>query len=368
MKITAAVLHAPDEPFRIEHLELAEPGPGEVAVDLVATGMCHTDLSMRESHRPTPYPVVLGHEGAGVVSGLGPGVTGLVVGQPVVLSCASCGSCRFCRSGEPTYCEDMWALNFNCRRPDGTTSLTSADGGEQVGSHFFGQSSFATRTVATASSVVPVPESASLEILGPLGCGVQTGAGAVLNQFRPRPGQSFAVFGCGAVGLSAVLAAVVAGCDPIIGVDLHPGRRALAEDLGATKTIDGADHDLVGEILEATEGRGVDYSFDAAGAVSTFEAAVGSLAHRGTAGFVAAGPAESTATVSPRHLISGRTVTGILEGSSVPQLFIPELIELHRQGRFPFDRLIQTFRLDQINEAEQASHAGDVIKPVLVMR
>lgn len=359
------MLRDPAGPFAIETLDLEEPGPGEALVRLVASGMCHTDLSMRDPFRPTPYPVVLGHEGSGRVEAVGPGVTDLEVGAPVVLSYVFCGRCRSCLRGEPTYCESMWGLNFNCCRPDGSTALADASG--PVGSHFFGQSSFASHAVVPRSSIVPVDEDAPLELLGPLGCGVQTGAGAVLNVLAPEPGDSFAVFGCGAVGLSAVLAAVVAGCDPIIGVDINDDRLKAAARLGATHTINSErEPEVVAALLEASAG-GVDASFDAVGAPGTFEAAVECLAQRGTCGFVAAGGPDQTATISPRHLLMGRTVTGILEGDSVAAVFIPQLIELHRRGRFPFDELITTYPLAEINEAEAASLSGEVIKPVLLM-
>ncbi|MDH3683059.1 MAG: NAD(P)-dependent alcohol dehydrogenase [Acidimicrobiia bacterium] len=361
---TAAVLRSPDAPFALETLDLDEPRPGEALVGLVASGMCHTDLSMREPFRPTPYPVVLGHEGSGRIEAVGPGVTDLEVGQPVVLSYTSCGRCRFCLRGEPNYCQSIWALNTPCCRPDGSTAL--ADEAGPVGSHFFGQSSFATHAVVPRSSIVPVTDDAPLELLGPLGCGVQTGAGAVLNVLGPEPGDSLVVFGCGAVGLSAVLAATVAGCDPIIGVDIHDSRLETAARLGATHTINGGHDDLVAALLDVSPG-GVDYSFDAAGAPSTLEAAVECLAHRGTCGFVAAGGPDHTVKISPRHLLSGRTITGILEGDSVSPVFIPQLIELHRRGRFPFDELITTYPLADINEAEAASRSGDVFKPVLLM-
>ncbi len=198
---TAAVLRAPDGAYALESLELEEPGLGEVRVALVASGMCHTDVAVRDPFRPTPYPVVLGHEGSGRIEAVGPGVTDLEIGQPVVLSYASCGQCRFCRRAEPTYCESIWALNFACCRLDGSTSLSDENG--PIGSHFFGQSSFSTHAVVPRSSIVPVPEEAPLELLGPLGCGIQTGAGAVLNVFQTRPGDSIVVLG-GAVGRDGV--------------------------------------------------------------------------------------------------------------------------------------------------------------------
>ncbi|MCP5026028.1 MAG: NAD(P)-dependent alcohol dehydrogenase [Actinomycetia bacterium] len=364
METTAAVLRGSESPFGLASLTLADPGPGEVLVRLVATGMCHTDLSMREVHRDTPWPVVLGHEGAGVIEGLGSAVSGLSLGQPVVLSYNSCGGCRPCQAGTPNYCDQMWPLNFHCSRLDGSTAL-SVDG-HPVGSHYFGQSSFAAHAVVSARSVVPVGADVDLTIAGPLGCGVQTGAGAVFNTFDPDPGDALVVFGCGAVGLSAVLAAVEVGCSPIIGVDIHRSRLDLALDVGATHAVE-AGPDVVSEVLAITHGRGVDYSFDAVGAVGVLEAAVEVLAPRGLCGLVAAGGPNTKVSLSPRHLILGRRVAGIIEGDAVPQVFIPRLLELHRQGRFPFDRLITHFPFAEINEAEAASHRGDVIKPVLVM-
>ncbi len=364
METTAAVLRASNAPFELMTLGLADPGPLEVLVKLAATGMCHTDLSMRDPHRDTAWPVVLGHEGAGVIEGVGSAVSGLAVGQPVVLSYNSCGVCRPCVAGTPNYCDQMWALNFDCARLDGSTALD--DQGERVGSHYFGQSSFATHAVVSARSVVPVGADVDLTIAGPLGCGVQTGAGAVFNTFAPDPGDSIVVFGCGAVGLSAVLAAVEVGCSPIIGVDVHRSRRELALELGATDVVE-AGPAAAAEVLEITGGRGVDYSFDAVGAEGVLEAAVQVLAPRGLCGLVAAGGPQATVSLSPRHLILGRRITGIIEGDAVPQVFIPQLIELHRQGRFPYDRLITPLPFSEINEAEAASHRGDVIKPVLVM-
>lgn len=361
---TGAVLRSAESNYSIQELTIEEPRLDEVLVKLTATGMCHTDLSVRDPFRPTPYPVVLGHEGAGVIEAVGAGITDLAVGQPVVLSFSSCARCRPCLTGDAAYCASLFALNFSCCRPDGTTSLADSSG--PIGSHFFGQSSFAKHAIAPRSSVVPVPDDAPLRLLGPLGCGVQTGAGAVLNVLQPSAGDSMVVFGCGAVGLSAVMAAGIAGCKQIIGVDLHENRLEFATNLGATHVLDGGRSDLVEALVELTGG-GASHSLDSAGGPDTLEKAVACLAQRGTAGFVAAGGPDHKASFRTRHLLTGRTVTGIIEGSSVPAVFIPELVELHRQGRFPFDELLTFFPLDQINEAEAASMSGEVIKPVLTM-
>ena len=365
MQATAAVLRSGEAPYELVEIELDDPGPGEVLVELVATGYCHTDTGMRASFRNTPFPAVLGHEGAGRIAAVGAGVD-MVIGQPVVLSYRSCRSCRNCNLGASTYCDNMMPLNFALSREDGTTAFRLD--GQPVGSHFFGQSSFATHTIADARSVVPVGDDDPLDIIGPLGCGVQTGAGAVLNNLRPWVGSSFAVLGSGSVGLSALLAAVYIGCDTVIAVDRHPGRLAFARELGATHTIDtSADGMELGEaLLAATGGRGVDRCFDTTGLGEVVGSAMHGLAVNGTLGTVAAGEAALT-EVSLRQLLPGRTLTGILEGDSMPQVFIPELLSLHRAGKLPFDQLISQFPFAQINEAEQASNDGSVIKPVLLM-
>ena len=364
MTAVAAVLRSIDGPFTLEEVELDDPGPGEVLVELVATGFCHTDTGMRAPFRGTPLPSVLGHEGAGRIAGAGAGVD-IPVGQPVVLSFRYCGACRGCNSGVPTSCDTMMPLNFCLHRGDGTTAF-SRDG-EAIGSHFFGQSSFATHTIASAASVVPVGDDDPLDIIGPLGCGIQTGAGAVLNRLRPWVGSSFAVLGAGSVGLSAQLAAAFSGCERMIAVDLAQTRLDAASGLGATHTIQSGDGvDLAAALLEATSGRGVDRIFDTTGNGEVVAAAMGGLAIGGMLGTVAAsGSAE--ALVSLRQMLPGRTLTGILEGDSMPQVFIPELLSLYRSGAIPFDQLITHFPFEQINEAEAASNAGEVIKPVLMM-
>src|SRR5690606_15012776 len=232
---TAAVLSGVDATFEVTEVDVGEPGPGEVRVRIAGTGVCHTDQVVREGTYPYEFPAVLGHEGAGVVEAVGPGVTGIEAGDRVVLSFNSCGRCRPCLSGHPAYCDDFFFLNFGGRRHDGSTAFSRA--GEPVGSHFFGQSSFASTTIASSRSVVKVRDDVDLALLGPLGCGIQTGAGTVLNALDPEPGASVAVFGAGAVGLSGLLAAVVAGATTIVAVDLHDERLALAGELGATHTV-----------------------------------------------------------------------------------------------------------------------------------
>ena len=364
MKTRAAVLRAGDAPYSIESLELAGPGPGEILVRIAGVGMCHTDMVPRapEFASLAPLPLVTGHEGAGVVEAVGSGVAGIAVGDHVVLSFDSCGSCTNCRGGHPAYCETFLPRNLSGRSVDGSSPATDA-AGKPVGARWFGQSSFATYSIATPRNAVVVDRSLPLDILGPLGCGIQTGAGSVLIAMGVRAGSSIAVYGAGAVGLAAIMAAHVAGATTIIAVDLHPSRLKLARQLGATHAIDGKAADVGAQILSLVTG-GVDYTFDTTGVPSVIVGAVMALRPLGVCGLV--GVRGADLVIPPLSLELGRTVVGIIEGDAVPQRFIPQLVELWRQGRFPFDRLIGKFPLAKIDEAERASLAGEVVKPVLL--
>jgi aryl-alcohol dehydrogenase len=361
MDITAAVLRAGDGPHTLEQVHLADPGPGEVLVRIVGAGMCHTDVLPRAEGSFSPPPIIGGHEGAGIVEAIGDGVTTVAVGDHVVLSFDSCGECTPCRTGRPAYCDTFIIRNLTGRRVDGSTAVTDAAGAE-VASRWFGQSSFATHALTTARNTVVVDPSLPLELLGPLGCGIQTGAGSVLVAMDVQPGSSIVVFGAGAVGLAAIMAARVAEAAVIIAVDLHPHRLALAAELGATHTIDGAADDLLLQIVALTGG-GAQYSFDTTGVPAVIRTALLGLRMTGVCGLVGiqTGPLQLDGIE-----VVGKTVLGILEGSVDPQVFIPRMIELWQAGRFPFDRLIETFPLASINEAEQASLSGRVIKPVLL--
>jgi aryl-alcohol dehydrogenase len=362
MKIQAAVLRAGDAPYSLEQLELAGPGVGEILVRIVGTGMCHTDVVPRAAEFASlaPLPLVTGHEGAGVVEEIGQGVTGIAVGDHVVLSFDSCGTCPNCRGGHPAYCDTFLPRNLSGRNLDGSSPATDS-AGKPVGARWFGQSSFATHALATARNAVVVDPSLPLELLGPLGCGIQTGAGSVLIAMGVRAGSSIAVFGAGAVGLAAVMAARVAGATTIIAVDLHRARLELARELGATHTIDGRARDVTQQILALTGG--LEYAFDTTGIPTVIVGAVTALRPLGVCGLV--GVRGADLVLPPLTLELGRILVGILEGDAIPQRFIPQLITLWQQGRFPFDRLIRKFPLAKIDEAERASLAGEVVKPVL---
>ncbi|MGY1841456.1 MULTISPECIES: NAD(P)-dependent alcohol dehydrogenase [unclassified Modestobacter] len=364
--ITAAVAREQGAALTLEQLDLDEIRDDEVRVRMVASGVCHTDAIVRDGVYPTPLPAVLGHEGAGVVEAVGSAVTTVRPGDHVVLSAAYCTHCTECRAGRMAYCENLFAQDFGGRRTDGSTSLVDADGTE-ISSHFFGQSSFGSHANVVESSVIPVPADVPLEVLAPLGCGMQTGAGSVLNELRPPAGSSLAVTGAGAVGLAAVMAAGVAGCTTIIAVDLHDSRLELARELGATHTVNSRSGDLTEALMEATGGRGVDYVLDTTAIPQVLTAAAGALAIRGTLALVGAGKPGTTAPFEiGQSLVKGWTFKTIVQGSSVPQVFIPRLVELWRQGRFPMDKLVKHYEQDDINTAFADSESGATVKPVVL--
>jgi aryl-alcohol dehydrogenase len=362
MKIRAAVF--PDESLNpsIEELELSGPQAGEVLVRITAIGVCHTDLKTAGPGGRSPRPVVLGHEGAGVVEAVGPGVDRLVPGDHVVMSFDSCGHCPSCLDAEPAYC--YHADHFACTRADGEFYL-SADG-VAVHGDFFNQSSFATHAIGKQRGVVKVRKDAPLELLGPLGCGVQTGAGAVLNVFKMKPGQTIAVFGAGSLGLSAVMAARIAGAGRIIAIDLLPNRLQLGVELGADEVIEAGADPVAARVLGLMPD-GVDFALDTTGVASVMLQAIEVLAPRGTFGFVTAPLDGSDLSLSMRPLMKGRKVQGILEGNSNPDVFIPRLVDFFMRGQFPFDRLARFYPFEEIGQAFHDSEEGTAVKPILRM-
>ncbi|MFG3390689.1 NAD(P)-dependent alcohol dehydrogenase [Streptomyces sp. WAC05458] len=362
---TVAVARSGEETFHWEGAVLDDPGPGEVLVRLVATGLCHTDLSVLAGRLPTPLPAVLGHEGAGVIEAVGADVTDVAAGDRVVLSFNSCGHCASCRTGRPTACGTYFPLNFQAARPDGTTPIHTQDG-SPLGGLFFGQSSLARHAVVSAQSVVRVEVSDDeLALLAPVGCGVQTGAGAVLNLLRPRYGDSVAVFGAGAVGLSAVMAARLTAARTIVAVDVVPSRLALATELGATHTIDSRNEDLGRRLAELTGQAGPTHVVETTGVPSLLELAATAVAADGTVAVIGAPAAGSRASFDINSLIDGRTIRGVTEGGSDRITFIPALIDLARQGRLPYERFVRFYAEDQLHRAVEDARSGETIKPVI---
>jgi aryl-alcohol dehydrogenase len=363
MKIKAAVVNEPGGEFSLEQLELGDPRDDEVLVRMVATGICHTDLAGRDMHLPIPLPPsVFGHEGAGIVERVGARVTRVRVGDHVVLAWDYCGVCPACRLGKPLYCLNFFLHNFHGARPDGSGTLSR--NGREVHGSFFCQSSFAEYALASERNVVKVRDDLPLEIMGPMGCGVMTGAGAVMNAFRAEPGTSIAVFGIGPVGMSAVMAAVVCGCTTVIAVDVNAERLKTASGLGATHAIHAQQTDPVAAIRDLTGG-GPNYSLECVGNPKVFRQAVDVLPRLGVCGLTGVVPPGTEVALDMDLIMNGRTVRGILGGDAVPDLFIPRLIELNRQGRFPFDKMITYYPFDQINQAVEDMEHGRVIKPVL---
>ncbi|XQA69008.1 NAD(P)-dependent alcohol dehydrogenase [Xanthomonas sacchari] len=365
-QITVAVARAPQQPFSIEQARIRAPQGDEVLVRVVATGLCHTDLIVRDQYYPVPLPAVLGHEGAGVVEALGPNVKSLQVGDHVVLTYGACGHCNPCDGGHAAYCQEFFPRNFGGADAHGHTAIEDLHG-QPLHDHFFAQSSFATYALARENNAIRVSREAPLELLGPLGCGIQTGAGAVINALKVRPGSSFMAIGAGAVGLSAVMAAHVAGAACIIAVDVVPSRLALAKELGATHVIDNREGDLV-EAVRAITGGGADFALESTGRPQLLEAGIEALASLGTIGVVGAPKLGTKAGFDVNNLLlGGRSIRGIVEGDSVPQVFIPQLVTLYQQGRFPFDKLVKFYPLSDINQAAADSSSGITLKPILRM-
>lgn len=365
MDIQAAVATGPGKPFEIRSVELEDPRDDEILVRIVGVGVCHTDLVFKEGGM-IAAPVVLGHEGSGIVEKVGAKVTKVAAGDRVAMTFRSCGVCSRCDRGDAAYCQTMPLLNYAGMRPDGSKTLKCEE--VAVGSNFFGQSSFASHAITYERNVVKVPEDLPLEMFGPLGCGVQTGAGGVMRSLACEAGSSLLITGGGPVGLSAVMGGKIRGCSTIILVEPHAARRALALEFGATHVIDPAvDKDLAAAV-RAIVPAGVDYAFDTTGVPPVLSAVMGALGSKGVFGIVGIAP---PGTPMPGDLNTamtfGHTVKGIIEGDSDPDVFLPELMEHYRRGELPFDRMITTFPFSQINEAIAAQHHGDCIKIVLLM-
>jgi aryl-alcohol dehydrogenase len=312
------------------------------------------------------YPIVLGHEGSGVVERAGRDVRGVKPGDRVLFTPDYCRACRQCRLGYTPYCERVVPVTFTGTRPDG--SPRAYRGGAPVRASFFGQSSFATHSLVTERNVVPVPADAPLEYLAGLTCGVQAGAGAILNAMPVGPGKTAAVFGTGAVGLSAVMAAVAQGADEVIAIDRVARRLALAQELGATQLIDTSGRELADVSAEVARltGGGADVALDTTGNPQVIAAAVGALATHGTASVItSSGP---PVTIPPGALLlRGRSLRGVMGGHINPTVFIPRLLDMHRRGRFPFDRLVRNYQFPEVSRAIEDSLSGAAIKPVLIL-
>ena len=364
MKITAAVTREKGS-FNFETVELAEPKANEVLVKMVACGICHTDVAAIEHFIPVQFPYVAGHEGVGIIEKVGSGVADLAPGDRVGMSFPSCGKCDSCKDGRPYACDTGFMCLFGGTYRDGTKRMKGDDGAD-IGI-MFGQGSFATYAIADQSNTVKIDVDSDEELskLCSLGCGIQTGAGAVLNRMKPRPGKSIAIFGCGAVGLAGVMAAKIAGCSTIIAVH---GRRGREEALsfGATHTISGREEDVVARIKEITGGKGVNYALEAAGVPDMVITMLNSMAREGTCVLVSVtGPATIPLELERQIMDASLTMAGAVEGCSNPKIFIPELVRFYKEGRLPVDKLNKFYDFKDLGQALKDCHEGATIKPIL---
>ncbi len=368
--VRAAVAFASDQPYRPVDVALRAPAAGEILVRIVSTSVCHTDV-MTKNKGLCEFPIVLGHEGTGIVDAIGRDVSGFEIGDHVVLSYDSCGACPQCNVGKPSYCDNHGALNFSGTRPDGERTHRSQDSEHpDIYGSFFQQSSFATYALSHASNTIKVDKSLPLELLAPLGCGVQTGAGTVFNTLDVQPGTSLVIFGCGCVGLSAIMAAHIAGASQIIAIDINPNRLQTAIELGATHAIHpddfADDKSLLEHVLKISGG--CQYAIDTTGIPRVLRQAFDCCGPMGITAMIAPGVPGTEVSIEMLGLLPGKVLRGVVQGDSVPQEFIPRLIKLWQRGEFPFDKLLTQFDgIDSIDAAVTAMSCGDVIKPVVVI-
>jgi S-(hydroxymethyl)glutathione dehydrogenase / alcohol dehydrogenase len=369
MKVRAAVAHEKGKPLTLETVDLEGPRAGECLVEIKATGVCHTDDFTLSGRDPEGlFPAVLGHEGAGVVVETGPGVKDLRAGDHVIpLYTPECRACSYCTSGKTNLCQAIRATQGRGLMPDGTSRISL--GGRPV-HHYMGTSTFASHAVVPEIALAKIREDAPFDKVCYIGCGVTTGVGAVINTAKVRPGDSVVVFGLGGIGLNVVQGARMAGAGMIVGVDLNPRRRALAETFGMTHFVDPAEAggDLVAHLVALTNG-GADYSFECIGNVKVMRQAL-ECCHKGWGTSViigVAGAGEEIAT-RPFQLVTGRVWKGTAFGGARGRTDVPRIVDWYMEGKIRIDELItHTMPLERINEAFELMHAGESIRSVVVM-
>ena len=365
MKIKAMIAPGNGEAFLYSDVDIDEPRADEIFVKIEAVGLCHTDVLAQQGVFQLGMASVLGHEGAGVVERIGRDITKVEVGDRVCLSFRSCGTCRKCQSKQPASCQDFAPLNISGGRVDGSKALSH--NGQDIASNFFGQSSFATHALTYEQNMVKISDDIPFEIAAPMGCGVQTGAGAIMNSLNCEAGTSLIVAGCGVVGLSAVMAGKIRGCSSITVIEPVAARRDLALELGATHAIDPLAESGLAAQLKDLFPLGANYALDTSARADVLEALLGNLAVKGELGLVGMIDPNADFHCSGAALMTkGLSVHAIIEGDSHPDSFIPELIDHFEAGRLPLDRLISTYSLKDINTAIKDQSAGKCVKVVLI--
>jgi len=367
----AAVCYEIGKPLQVEEVTLDEPKDHEVLIKLMACGTCHSDLHFMRGDMPMPTPVVVGHEGAGIVEKLGPGVTTLKPGDHVILMVGfSCGKCSFCAGGRPTLCVENLPIQMTATLPGGGKRLHK---GDQELHHLFGLACFAEYAVVHECSAVKVREDAPLEVVCVLGCGTSTGIGAVLNTAGLRAGESIAIYGCGGVGLGAVMAAKLAGAGMTIAVDKVDRKLKMAKELGADYVINPSQENpqeriasLTGKDVLSPLQAGADYALECIGNAEVMMQAFASIRIGGKCLVMGMAPLGSMLNIAPWEFNLGKTITGSTQGDIKPLVDVPRYVDLYMNGKLPLDKLIsKSYRLDQINEAYGALERGEVIRGVV---
>ena len=360
MKTKAAVCRAYGAPLTIETVELAEPGPGEVLIRTAACAICHSDIFYMDGAWGGELPAVYGHEAAGVVEAVGPGVKRLKPGDHVVATLIrNCGFCPACAEGAPVFCEEVFPL-------DRKTPL--ADGAGKPLVHGLRTGAFAEHILVDQSQAVVIPKDLSLDSAALIACGVLTGFGAVVNTAKVKAGSSVVVIGCGGVGLNSIQGAKVSGSAQVIAVDVEPGKLAAAREFGATHTINAKGEDVRARVLELTGGRKADHAFVTVGVKGAAEQGVSLVKRNGAAVLVGMPPSDVMATIDPGLLAAyGQRILGSKMGSARPLIDVPIIVALYREGRLKLDQLISgRYRLDAINEAVASSRSGAALRNVIM--
>jgi S-(hydroxymethyl)glutathione dehydrogenase/alcohol dehydrogenase len=363
MRARAAVLYGSGQPLELDELEVLPPTDGEVLVRYVASGVCHSDLHVIQGLQAHPTPVVLGHEGAGVVEAVGPGVTGVRIGDHVLTSYVpSCGRCPWCIVGRPNLC-DLRDLPRHLMH-DGTSRFRK---GRDSVFHFLQVSSYAERAVLPEQNVVPIRKDAPLDVVCLVSCGVMTGAGAVINRAKVTPGSSVVVFGCGGVGLNAIQAAALMGAGKVIAVDVHDHKLEWSREFGATHLVNAAATDAVARIHEICGRGGADYAIEAIGGAPTIEQAFRSVHRGGMVVVIGVSPDGTRVSIDPSMLLQERVLTGTSFGSTRQKVDLPMLVDLFMDGRYKLRELIsRQVALSELNDAYDALQRGEVRRSVVV--
>lgn len=365
MQVKAAVVNKKGDKFQIKNdLELHSLTSTDVQVHVVASGICHSDEAIRKGDASLGYPVVLGHEGAGIVEKVGSEVHTLKPGDHVAMAFYSDGTCDNCLRGMPTRCRNYASYNLSGTRADGEDHFQ--EDGKHV-SNMFNQSSFSTTTIVKERNCVKVDKDADLRKVGPLGCGYETGSGTVFHSLKPEPGSTIAVTGTGAVGLAAMMAGKISGCIRVIAVDIVDSRLKLAKELGATDTINSKEKDPVKGIQDLTNGYGADYVVDTTGVASVMQDGIQALAQGGTLAAISVTTHHIDVDTWNDLCTSDRKVIGVNMGDSIPQIDVPRLIAFNKLGEFPYEKTEKFYNFEDINKANADSVSGETIKPVLII-